>query len=101
MIVVRNVFKLKFGHAKEAVSAWKEMIGMADTLNFGAREMRLFTDAVADFYTVVFEVSFDSMGHYEEAAKRMMSNAQWGQAYQKITPHVESGYREIFNRVDI
>jgi hypothetical protein len=101
MIVVRNVFQLKFGHAKDAIAAWKEMIGLASKLDFGAQEMRLLTDAVGPFYTVVFEVSFESMGKYEESAKRMMANPQWSSAYQKITPHVESGYREIFNRIDL
>ena len=101
MVVVRNVFQLKFGHSKDAIAAWKEMIGLASSLNFGAKEMRLLTDAVGPFYTVVFEVAFDSMGQYEESAKKMMGNPQWSEAYQKIIPHVESGYREIFNRVDL
>jgi hypothetical protein len=101
MIVVRNVFRLKFGHTKEAVAAWKEMIGLAKRLNFGSQDLRLLTDAVGQFYTVVFENTFPDLATYEKEAKRVMATPEWGEAYRKITPHVESGYREIFTIVPL
>ena len=31
--------------------------------------------------------------------QKIMGNQEWRDAYQKFTPHVESGYREIFTVV--
>jgi hypothetical protein len=101
MVVVRNVFRLKFGHTKDAVAVWKEMSALGKRLNYGAREMRLLTDAVGPFYTLVFEVTFDDLATYEREAKRMMGQPEWGQVYQRFNPHVESGYREIFTVVSL
>jgi hypothetical protein len=101
MILVRNVFRLKFGQTRDAVAAWKEMVALSKRLNFGDRGVRLLTDAVGPFYTLVFEVAFDDLATYEREAKRMMASAEWGEAYRRITPHVESGHREIFNIVSL
>jgi hypothetical protein len=99
MIIVRNVFRLKFGHTRDAVTAWKGMAALATRLQFGASNLRLLTDAVGPFYTVVFELTFEDLSTYERETKQMMANPEWGEAYRQITPHVESGYREIFNVV--
>lgn len=101
MILVRNVFRLKFGHAREAVAAWKEMAGLARRLEFGGRDFRLLTDAVGPFYTLVFELTFEDLAAYERESKQLMANAEWGEMYRKITPHLESGSREIFNVVPV
>jgi hypothetical protein len=98
MVVVRNVFKLKFGKSKEAVAAWKEMMAMTKRLDFPAKSSRLLTDLVGDFYTVVFEHTFDSLSQLESGASTM-SNPEWQAAYAKIVAVTESGYREVFNIV--
>jgi hypothetical protein len=99
MIVVRNVFRLKFGQSREAVSAWKEMAALSQRVNWGARELRLLTDAVGPFYTLVFEATFDDLATYEREAKRVMGIPEWGEVYRRFAPHVESGYREVFSVV--
>ena len=97
MILVRNVFKVKFGKSKDAVSAWKEILTLARRLGFTAKSNRVLTDLVGDFYTVVFENTFESLADFENGAKGMMSNPEWQAAYAKIVAVTESGYREIFN----
>ena len=77
------------------------MVANARRLNFGARDMRVLTDLVGPFYTLVFELTFDDLQTYEREAKRVMGTQEWGQVYQRFTPHVESGYREIFNLVPV
>jgi len=99
MILVRNVFKLKFGHAKEAVAAWKDIMALSKKLGFNAKSSRLLTDLVGDFYTVVFEHTFDSLSELETGAKSMMANPEWQAAYAKIVAVTESGHREVFNIV--
>jgi len=99
MIVVRNVFKIRFGKAKEATQAWKEILTLAKRLNFPSKSNRLLTDLVGDFYTVVFESEFASLSDFENGAKSVMSNPEWQTAYAKIVAITDSGYREIFNVV--
>jgi hypothetical protein len=99
MIVVRNVFQLKFGKSKEAVELWKEGLALAKRLGFRAKASRVLTDAVGQFYTVVFETTFESLADFESSVKPIMSNPEWQSWYQKISAITESGYREIMNVV--
>ena len=99
MIVVRNVFRLRFGKAKEAVELWKEGMALATRLGFTAKSSRVLTDVVGQFYTLVFENTFESLSAFENAAKNIMSNSEWQAWYSKISAVTESGYREILNVV--
>jgi len=99
MILVRNVFKLKFGQAKEAIAAWKDIMALAKKLGFPAKSSRLLTDLVGDFYTVVFEHTFDSLSDLETSSKTMMGKPEWQAAYAKIVAVTESDHREVFNIV--
>ena len=99
MIVVRNVFRLKFGKSKEALELWKEGLVLAKRLGFRAKSSRVLTDLVGQFYTVVFETTFESLADFETSVKPIMSSAEWQAWYQKMTVLTESGYREIMNVV--
>ena len=101
MTVIRNVFRLKFGKAREAVALFKE--GIAIQKRVGADidfSTRLLTDVTGPFYTVVLEITVPSLGAFEAAAPRLMGDKDWQANYQKVTALVESGYREIFTIVD-
>jgi len=74
MIVVRNVFRVKFGQSKEAVALWKESFTLAKKIGFPAKSSRVLTDLVGQFYTVVFENTFESLSDFENAAKTVMAN---------------------------
>lgn len=97
MIVVRNVFKMKFGQSKEGVALWKEGLVLAKRLGFPGRSSRVLTDVVGQFYTVVFESTFESLGEFENAARIIMPNPEWQAWYGKIAAITDSGYREVFN----
>jgi NIPSNAP len=99
MIVVRNVFQLKFGKAKEAVELWKEGLGLAKRLGFAAKSSRVLTDLVGQYYTLVFESTFESLSDFESSAKTIMSNPEWSAWYAKVVAITESGHREILNVV--
>ncbi len=99
MIVVRNVFRLKFGRAKEALDLWKEGLALGKRMGVGAKSLRLLTDLTGDFYTLVFEMTFDSLTEYERATKELMGKPEWQAWYRKIPEVTESGQREIFNLV--
>ncbi len=97
MILVRDVFQLKFGKAREAINLFRESPeGMQQ---FGSSPVRLLTDLSGTFYTLVMETTFDSMADYENSFRKVTSNSEWKQWYQKVIPLVETGRREIFTIV--
>jgi hypothetical protein len=95
MIVIRNVFRLKFGKAKEAVALFKE--GAAIQKRAGASfTPRILTDLVGPFYTVVLELTMPNLAALEAEMPKLMGDKDFQANYQKLTPLIESGYREIF-----
>lgn len=98
MIVIRNVFHLKFGKAKEAIALVKE--GAAIQKRAGADfNQRILTDVTGPFYTIVLELTVPSLSAYESEAPRIMGDSDFQATYQKLVPLVESGHREIFTVV--
>jgi len=102
MILVRDVFRLKFGKAREAMAVWKEMGQYARKAQFGALSMSMLTDLVGPlYYTLVLESTFEDLAAYERAGQRLTQDEEWGKRYAQFTPLAESGHREIFTIVDM
>src|ERR1044071_9609681 len=100
MIVIRNVFRLQFGKAREAVALFKESEAIQKRVGAGAEfQIRLLTDVTGPFYTVVMEVTAPSLAAFEAGAPQLMGNKEWQSNYQKIAALVESGYREVYSIV--
>ena len=101
MVVIRNVFRLKFGKAKEAVALFKEGLviqkRVGANLNFSTR---LLTDLTGPFYTVVLELSVPNLATFEAEGPRMMGDKDFQANYQKVAALVDSGYREIFTVIE-
>ena len=101
MIVIRNVFRLKFGKAKEAVALFKEGLAIQKRIAGSANvSTRLLTDVTGPFYTVVLEITVPNLSSFETEAPRIMGDKDWQANYQKTSALVESGYREIFTVVE-
>jgi hypothetical protein len=100
MILVRNIFQLKFGKAREAIAVWKEGLGIARKAGFGSAPVRLLTDLTGPGYTLVMEVTHTDLADFEKTSKDVMGSAEWKSWYQKFVPLVESGRREIFTIVE-
>ena len=100
MIVVRNVFQLKFGKAKEAVALAKEGLAIQKKALAGVEfSTRLLTDVTGPFYTLVLEMTVPSLGTFESYTPKLFADKDWQANYQKMAPLVESGYREVFTVV--
>ena len=99
MIVIRNVFHLKFGKAKDAVALVKEAVA-AQKRGGSSFSFRILTDLTGTFYTVVLEVTAPSLAALEAEMPRNMSNPDFQAAYQKLVALVDSGHREIFTIVE-
>jgi hypothetical protein len=101
MIVIRNVFQLKYGKAREAVALVKEALAIQKRAITGVEfSTRVLTDVTGPFYTLVLELTVPNLASYEANAPRLFADKDWQANYQKMTPLVESGYREIFTIVE-
>jgi hypothetical protein len=103
MIVIRNVFKLKWGKAKEAVGMLKEGLAIQKRALSGVdfiHSTRLLTDVTGPFYTVVMELTVPNLAAFEANAPKLFANKEWQAHYEKLQPLVESGYREVYNVVE-
>jgi hypothetical protein len=100
ILVVRNVFRPKFGQAKPALAAWTEGEVIMKRLGM-TRPTRLLTDVFGPAYTVVLEHTSASLEEFEADGRQIMGTAEWGQWYhEKFVPQVDSSYREVLTIVE-
>lgn len=100
MIVIRNVFRLKFGMAREALAVMKENLAIQKRIAPDV-SARLLTDVTGPYYTLVLELTIPNLGAMETTAPRIFGDKEFQANYhQKFAPLVESGHREIFAVVD-
>lgn len=95
MIIVRNIFRLKFGKAREAKAIAPEFVSL--NKKHGVKYTRVLTDITGPSYTMVFETGHDSLADFESKLNTVFGAPEWGAMYAKFTPLVESSYREILN----
>ncbi len=98
MIVVRDVFRLKFGKAREAKALLKEGINLIESSGF--KVDRILTDLTGEYYTLVLETVHKSLSDYERIDSGHSADGRWKNWHEKFVPLVESGRREIFRIVD-
>jgi hypothetical protein len=98
MILVRDVFRLKFGKAKEAKALLKE--GMRLAQEVGSAPTRQLSDLTGPFYTLVCESTYDSLAAWECSIGTEMATDEMAAWYERFKPPVESGYREIFTVIE-
>ncbi len=99
MILVRDIFHLKFGKAKEA----KTLLMDARDINkkYGFDQGRELTDLVTGHsYTVILESEWKSLADWESSMKLGLGAEDWQKWYAKFVPLVETASREILNIVE-
>ena len=95
MIVVRDVFQVKFGHMKEAL----EFSRQVQKASPAERRPRLLTDTTGPYYTLVMEGTFKDLTDYEKSMRQDMPGIS--ESYHKsFVPWIDSGRREIFTVVE-
>jgi hypothetical protein len=100
MIVVRDVFRLKFGASREANPLWKEAVEIIRKTGI-CKDVRLLTDLIGPhFYLVVLEATYDSIAKWEQIHTALQGNAQFAELYKKIMPLTEEGHREMLRTID-
>lgn len=98
MILVRDVFQLRFGKAREAKALWKKGAAINKRLGYGPG--RGMADLVGKYYTFVLETTYKNLADYERALKSVLNAKEWSRWYKQFMPLVESGQREIYTILD-
>lgn len=94
MYVVRDIFHTKPGKAKNLVA--KFQAAKPHILSMGARDLRIMTDTVATYWTVVVEFSVDEMNDYFTMNQQRPEMAEMGEAMKGYMDLIQNGHREIF-----
>ena len=94
MILIRDIFHLHFGKAKEAKVLLKE--GSEINQKFGFPARRTLSDLTGHSYTLVLESEWQSLADWENAVKTVFGKEEWQKWYQKLIPLIHSASREIF-----
>jgi len=94
MIVVRNCFIAKPGHASKLAAQLKEA---AAASNMG--KARVLTDLTGDFNRVILEYEAESISGFELAMKDYASNSSFREKMKGYTDLWISGSREILQIV--
>lgn len=99
MILVRDIFQLKFGKAKDA----KKQLAEAERLykKYEIKNARTLTDLTGPSYTLVMESSWENLGEWEKSLKEGLKSEEWQNWYQNFVPLVDSASREIMSIVEI
>lgn len=96
MIVVRDIFQLHFGKARDAIALAKEMRAQATAGGFD----RILTDLTGAYYTLVFESEYEGLGHFEQSLRNELSDPSFKDLYAQLVPLVHEGRREVFQLVE-
>jgi hypothetical protein len=94
VILVRNVFRCKFGKGGEVarlIVATKDQWGPV-----GRLPMRVLTDLGGPFDTVVTETVIESVDEYNQLLRERFANAEVARLLSPLGGLVESGWREYF-----
>ena len=96
MIMVRTVFRTKWGKANEVVQGMKEMMN-SGAMSGGAQNQKavLMTDLSGEFHTVVMEARFESLAAYEQFRAKMFSSDEF-QDNQEEDDTILSGRQEYY-----
>lgn len=95
--VVRDIFKLRFGHFRPVKELFLEAKGR--NMMPEAKFSRILTDFTGDSYRLILENGYDSLLEYEAALSSGISDPEWQQWYKKFMEHVESSHREILKEI--
>lgn len=95
MILVRDVFRTRYGKAGELVELFKK--APQPPQGQAGYGMRVLTDASGPFFTVVTETQVASLAEWERMIKDIFSQPEFGEWFSQMTALVETGQREFYN----
>lgn len=93
--VVRDIFKLQYGHYRDAIA----LIDEAMKSNMFPPNGRVLTDFTGEAYRLILESGYHTLADFEKAINTELGQPGWRDWYEKFKVHVESSSREILRWV--
>src|SRR5690348_11675549 len=94
MILVRMIFRVKWGKADEVVKAMKESApAMAPETG---HHWRLLTDLGGEMFTVVLEAEMASLAEWEQFRAQLFRDPRFQESQQRTVELIESGRQEFY-----
>ncbi len=98
MILVRDIFRVKFGQMKGAL-ATIHTFSSSLTSSGEVFPMRVLTDVTGPYYTLVLESQHNTLAEFEHLMKSEFATTGWQEWYKAFVPFLVDGHREIFTIV--
>ena len=95
MFLIRNVFHVKPGNARDFIEKFKNAAPHLKAAGL-VKSTRILTDSVSDFWTVVIESEVEDLSAYLNMAKSIHATKEVSDALKGYVEMVNSGYREVF-----
>ncbi len=96
MYLIRDVMHCKPGQVRPMVEKFKA-VGKAMKKAGFKNDYRILTDVCAEqYWTIVWELSIDSLDFFENMPEKMMNDKAMAKAMEGYHDLVDSGRREIF-----
>lgn len=97
MLIVRDVFQVKWGHSNDVVAIFKELRAKWQGRGGGGFAVRILTDASGPFFNVVTESEVESLAAWEEYIKVGFADPDFAAWFAKSMELIEGGRREFYN----
>lgn len=98
MIVVRDVFQIDPEQMKQAKELARQ--GREFERKLGYPVQRILTDLTGEYYTLVMESQFESLGAFEAALRSVFANTEWQKNFTQFRKCIRGGRREVFTVVE-
>jgi hypothetical protein len=94
MILVRQVFQVKFGQMDKVLSY---LDSVSEDLKNSTNFSRILTDISGNNFTLVIETKAESMDAWWEGLQAMFKNQEASGQTDGMSQYIESGYKEFYN----
>ena len=95
MYLIREVFHTKPGKAKELVKMFKQAMPHFEKMG-GGKNMKVMTDIVSTYWTVIFESETDDIGSFFANMRSATMSDELKDIMKGYMDLLEGGKREIF-----
>jgi hypothetical protein len=98
MYIERNVFRLRFGAGKTAITLWQAFLADYRADHPDAR-VRLLTDLTGPAYMLVLELAYPTYAELEPALCPLTRHAKWKDFYAEFSALCEQSERTLFREL--
>jgi hypothetical protein len=93
MILVRQVFQVKYGCMDKVLALFKSMPEDMRKVN---NVTRVLTDISGQNFTLVTETKAESLNAYWESLQAMFKQVEGQQQFSPLEQYIESGHKEFY-----